>query len=200
MGKLTVVGIKAIKQPGRYTDGQGLMLVVKPSGARSWQLRIQINGKRHDVGLGSASLVSLADARESALETRKQYRAGVDPVEAKRASRRLQATVPTFREAAEALHKERKDDWKNEKHSAQWLSTLKRYAFPSIGDKSVDKVEGPHVRDLLMLIWQSRPETARRVLQRVRAVLDWSHSKGFRPSEAPMRSIRAGLPRQTTQS
>ena len=70
MGKLTALTVKSAKKPGRYIDGQGLMLVVKESGARSWQLRIQANGKRRDIGLGSASNVTLSDARQKAAETR----------------------------------------------------------------------------------------------------------------------------------
>lgn len=196
MGKLTVVAVKAARDPGRYVDGQGLMLVVKESGARSWQLRIQSNGKRRDIGLGSASAITLAEARERASETRKQVRAGVDPVEAKKDSRRILDALPTFREAAEALHTERAADWRNVKHRAQWLSTLQTYAFPTIGDRPVDKITVADIRDLLVPIWQSKPETARRTLQRIGTVLDWSHAKGHRATEAPMRSIRAGLPRQ----
>ena len=88
---------------------------------------------------------------------------------------------------------------RNDKHRAQWLSTLTTYTFPAIGDRPVDKVAGSEVRDLLMPIWRSKSETARRVLQRIGTVLDWAHSKGYRDSEAPMRSIRAGLGRQNKQ-
>lgn len=200
MGKLTALAVKAAKEPGRYIDGQGLMLVVKPSGARSWQLRVQVDGRRRDIGLGSASTLSLSEAREKALETRKLIRSGVDPVEAKRSTKRPAAAARTFKETAEALHLERAGDWKNEKHRAQWITTLRTYAFPAIGDVPVAKVAGPAIRDLLVPIWQSKPETARRVLQRIGTVLDWAHSTGERESEAPMRSIRAGLPRQTKQA
>ncbi|KQS02423.1 hypothetical protein ASG11_15540 [Sphingomonas sp. Leaf357] len=199
MGKLTALKVKTCG-PGRYVDGQGLMLVVKESGSRSWQLRVQANGKRRDIGLGSADHVTLTGARERAVETRKQIRAGEDPVEAKRVSRRILAALPSFEGAAVAVHDERKSDWKNPKHEAQWLSSMKSYAFPAIGSMPIDKVTAGHVRDLLMPIWQSKPETARRVLQRVGIVLDWGHAKGHRPSEAPMRSIRIGLPKQTTQA
>lgn len=196
MGKLTALAVKAATKPGRYQDGDGLMLLVKPSGARSWLLRIQVDGKRRDFGLGSASDVSLAEAREKAMATRKLYKSGVDPVAAKRASRLANATIPTFTEAAKALHGEHKGGWRNAKHQAQWLSTLKTYAYPSIGSVRVDQVDGPMIRDLLLPIWLDKPETARRVRQRVCAVLDWAHAKGFRPTEAPARSIGKGLPRQ----
>ncbi|PHS23533.1 MAG: integrase, partial [Robiginitomaculum sp.] len=100
MGKLTALGVKAARKPGRYQDGDGLILLVKPSGSRSWLLRIQVDGKRRDFGLGSASEVSLAEARDKADETRKMCRSGIDPVAAKRAAKAANQEVPTFAEAA----------------------------------------------------------------------------------------------------
>lgn len=201
MGNLTATRVKAIKDAGRYSDGQGLMLVVKPSGARSWQLRIQSDGKRRDIGLGSATRTSLSEAREKAVEAKKQIRAGIiDPVESKRALRVSRSKIPTFKEASLTLHGERKTGWRNEKHRAQWLSTLETYVFPSLGSKSVDTITAPDIRDVLLPIWQGKPETARRVLQRVGKVLDWALSNGHRPTEAPLRSVRAGLARQTKAS
>lgn len=199
VGKLTAIKVKSIKEPGRYGDGDGLMFVHKPSGAQSWIVRVQAAGRRRDVGLGPYPAISLAEAREKAAETRKQFRGGIDPVEAKRVSRRIQAALPTFREEATAFHEERKGQWDNPKHRDQWLSSLKAYAYPSIGDMRVDRITGADVRQLLVPIWQAKAETARRVLQRVTAVLDFAHSRGHRPDEAPLRSIRAGLGKQTTR-
>lgn len=118
---------------------------------------------------------------------------GIDPV-AERKQERL--VVPTFRIAATSVHDGHKAGWKNGKHQNQWLSTLTTYAFPKIGDLPADKIEGPQIRDLLAPIWLSKPETARRVRQRIGTVLDWAYAKGFRASEAPMRSLSKGLPRQ----
>lgn len=196
MGKLTVLGVKAAKLPGRYQDGDGLMLLVKPTGARSWLLRIQVDGKRRDFGLGSSTHVSLADARDKADEMRKLCKSGVDPIEAKRAAKVAKVVIPTFRKAAETAHAEHKGGWRNEKHKAQWLSSLNAYAFPLIGDAAVDRIDGPMIRDVLLPIWLEKPETARRVRQRIGTVLDWAHAKGYRAAEAPMRSIGKGLPRQ----
>lgn len=197
MGNLTVVRVKALKEPGRYSDGANLLLVVRESGAKSWLWRGQANGKRRDIGLGTYPDVSLADARDKAAVTRKQLRAGDDPVEAKRAAKKAAATIPTFRVAAGMVHAEREGDWRNDKHKAQWINTLTTYAFPAIGDRRIDKVTSGDVRDLLVPIWQSKPETAKRVLQRIGKVLDWGYAKGYCGSEAPLRSIRAGLNRQT---
>jgi integrase len=196
MGRLNALQVKTVKKPGRYHDGDGLMLVVKESGARSWLLRIQFNGRRRDFGLGSANHVSLAEARESALETRKLVRAGVDPVVAKKASRAAAAAIPTFHEAATNAHAAQKGGWKNAKHRSQWLASLEAYAHPHIGNIPVDQVDGPMIIRLLTPIWLTKPETARRVRQRVVAVLDWAHACGFRATEAPSRSIGKGLARQ----
>ncbi len=195
-GKLTALKVKALKEPGRHSDGNGLVLYIKETGAKTWVLRIQVDGKRRDFGLGSLAEVSLAEARDKADDLRKKYRSGVDPVAAKRAAKQVVTTVPTFREAAVQAHNEHKGGWKNAKHKAQWLSSLEAYAYPAIGDLTVDEIEGPTIRDLLAGIWLAKPETARRVRQRVGAVLDWAYAKGFRKTEAPMRSVTRGLPRQ----
>lgn len=196
MGKLTALKVKALKEVGRHPDGEGLYLWVKPSGARSWVLRIQVDGKRRDFGLGSEKSTTLAEARDRAAELRKQYRSGVDPVVEKRKKKEGKAAVPTFAEAAERAHAEFKGAWRNGKHQAQWLSTLTTYAFPTLGSMPVDKVDAGAILGALQPIWLKTPETARRVKQRIGAVLDWAYSHGFRPSEAPMRAISKGLKQQ----
>jgi integrase len=196
LGKLTAVGVKAAKEPGRYTDGDGLMLLVSKTGSKSWVVRVQVDGKRRDFGLGSADLVSLADARSKAQETRRLCLEGRDPLEEKKAAQLARRGKPTFGEAAHEAHREQVASWKNAKHRAQWINTLETYAFPFIGEHKVDKITGPMVRELLLPIWLEKPETARRVRQRVAAVLDWAHANGFRDTEAPVRSISKGLPKQ----
>lgn len=193
MGKLTATAVKAVREPGRYPDGDGLMLFVDGNGARKWVLRIQLNGKRRDFGLGSTKDVTLAEAREGAAALRKQVLAGIDPVAEKKRERE---PIPTFAAAARRVHEEHKRGWKNGKHQAQWIATLETYAFPKLGDLTVDTIEGPAVRDVLAEIWLEKPETARRVRQRIGTVLDWAYAKGFRATEAPMRSLSKGLPRQ----
>ena len=199
MGDLTALFIRSSLKPGRYQDGRGLMLLVKPTGAKSWVLRAQVGGKRRDFGLGSLSDVGFAAAREKAEDIRRQYRNGVDPVAAKREKATPSAVMPTFAMAAQRVYDENKATWRNAKHSAQWLSSLRAYAFPQIGDIEVDQLDGPTIRKVLLPIWLSKPETARRVRQRIGVVLDWCHSNGLRPAEAPMRSIGKGLPRQPKQ-
>jgi integrase len=195
MGKLTALEVKAATRPGRYQDGDGLMLIVKSATSRSWQVRVQVDGKRRDFGLGSASLVGLAAARDKAEAIRKLYKEGVDPVAKKRADKLAQLEIPTFRKAAETTHEEQKSSWRNLKHRADWLSSLERFAFDAIGDIRVDLIDAPMIRDLLLPIWTTKPETARRVRQRVKGVLDWAAAKGFRPA-LDISGINKGLPRQ----
>jgi len=184
--------VKAATRPGRLSDGDGLYLIIKPGGAKSWVCRVQRHGNRRDFGLGSAKKVSLAVARERAREVRAWIELGLDPV----FERRKILGFPTFREAAAKVLAASKKSWRNAKHEGQWVSTMEAYAFPYIGDVKVNDITGPMIRDLLAPIWLTKPETARRVRQRVGAVLDWAYASGFRESEAPMRAITKGLPRQ----
>lgn len=193
MGKLTAIGIKNLKEPGRYSDGEGLILKLSAPGKGSWVLRVQSDGKRKDIGLGTLSDCNLGEAREAAREIRRKLRSGVD-VLAERKRDRL--VIPSFRDAAKSVHEEHKAAWKNGKHQIQWIKTLETYVFPAFGDKAVTDVEGPDIRDVLAPIWLTKPETARRVRQRIISVLDWACAKGFREAEAPTRSITRGLPRQ----
>lgn len=195
-GKLTAKGVQSIKEAGSYQDGAGLALVVKPSGSRSWVLRVQTDGSRKAVGIGSATVISLADARAKAADVRRDMKAGLDVAGAKRAARAAAAMLPTFADASRLFHAEHKASWSNPKHAAQVLSTLETYAFPAIGSTPVRDVDGPAIRDLLAAIWLAKPETARRVRQRVVTVLDWAHAKGWRSADVPVRSIAKGLPRQ----
>ena len=195
MGKLNPVQVKSLTAPGRYMDGDGLMLEVKPSGSKSWVVRLQAGGKRRDYGLGSFKDISLSDARDLARDYRKKLRLGLDPI----AARRTVSTTPTFAEAAGTVHEEHKRGWRNGKHGAQWLSTLKTYAFPAIGQLQVDAVTTGQVRDLLADIWLTKPETARRVRQRVGTVMDYAHGKGWREPFV-MSAVNKALPKQPRKS
>ena len=193
MGNLTAVQIRNLKQPGRYSDGDGLILDIGKSGKGSWIVRVQFDGKRRDIGIGSLATLSLGAAREAASSIRRDCKTGIDVVAERK---REHDEVPTFREAARRVHAEHKAAWKNGKHQAQWISTLEAYVFSAFGDRPVSDIEGPAIRDVLAMIWLSKPETARRVRQRIGTVLDWSYAKGYRATEAPMRSVTRGLPRQ----
>lgn len=193
MGKLTAVQLRNLSEPGRYSDGEGLILKFFGAGRGSWIVRVQADGKRRDIGLGTLANVSLAEAREAARLVRRETKTGVDVVLERKKER---SEVPNFKSAAEIVHAENKVAWKNGKHQTQWINTLEAYVFPAFGEMLVSDIEGSHIRDALATIWLTKPETARRVRQRIAAVLDWAYAKGYRSSEAPMRSLARGLPRQ----
>lgn len=191
MGNLTATAVKATKTAGRYGDGDGLYLVVGKSGSRSWMVRVQKNGRRRDVGLGSAKKVSLAVARDRAAIVRSQVEMGIDPI----AERRKAAGIPTFREAAALVYAEQRKAWKNKKHNNQWISSLEAYAFPAIGDRAVNQIDGPAVRDILAAIWLTKNETATRVRQRINTIMDWAVAKGYRDAPLPIAIINKSLPK-----
>lgn len=187
---LTAQEVRTATDPGKYFDGHGLYLLVKPNGARSWVQRIVIRGKRREMGLGSASLVSLNEAREQAIANRKLARAGGDPIQAKRMSE----AVLTFEEAARKVHELHRPTWRNPKHAAQFLSTLETYAFPHIGRIKAADVNTADVLRVLMPIWTEKPETARRVRQRIGTVMKWAVAQGWR-QDNPAEAIDRALPK-----
>lgn len=160
---------------GRYRDGGGLYLLIDDKGRR-WLMRVQVNGKRRELGLGSANDVTLAKAREKADALRLRCQAGLDPViERQRESAKIgDAKVPTFRELALVVYEHKQQNWSNGKHQAQWISTLKTYAFAEMGDKPVNEIDTGDVLKVLKPIWSAKPETARRVKQRLESVFDWA--------------------------
>ncbi len=190
---LSAVQVRQIKAAGRYADGNGLYLIVDPSGARRWVLRTVVKGRRRDIGLGGVSLVSLSEAREKAGSYRKVAREGGDPVAEKL---KTEVPIPTFSAAAEQVFEEHKGSWRNDKHAAQWITTLRTYAFPVIGSRPVDQIEAPDILRVLGPIWLTKPETARRVRQRMATVLDWAKVAGFRAGENPVLGVTKGLPKQ----
>jgi integrase len=190
---LTSVRVNKLSVPGRYGDGNGLYLIVDQSGAKRWVLRTVVHGKRRDIGLGGLRLVTLAEARTKALELRKLARDGGDPIEARRQAK---TSVPTFADAARSTLEQRRAGWKDVKHPAQWMNTLSKYAFPVMGKKRVDQIETSDVLRALSPIWLSKPETARRVRQRIATVLDWAKVAGYRSGDNPVEGVGRGLPRQ----
>lgn len=174
--KLTSVSAKKLSKPGRHADGNGLYLLVEPSGAKRWILRTMVKGRRTDLGLGSLDLVSLAEAREKATSLRKAAKEGKDPVAERRAQRRR---IPTFQEAAEQVHLERSPTYRNAKHAAQWISSLKMYAFPKIGRTPIDAITTSDLSSVLLPIWISKHETASRLKQRIGIICKWAKAHGY---------------------
>ena len=190
-GKLTKKLVENLG-PGRHGDGAGLYLVVDPSGARRWIVRVVVKGQKNknggplrtDFGLGGADIVTLNQARERALEYRRMAKQGLNP----RYNAKLE--IPTFEEIAQQVHIERMPTWKNAKHGQQWINTLRDYAFPKIGRMPVDSIGQPEVLMCLSPIWTDKHETARRLSQRIKIVLDVAKSRGFRSGENPVTAIK----------
>lgn len=190
-GKLTKKLVENLG-PGRHGDGAGLYLVVDPSGARRWIVRVTVKGQKNrkgaplrtDFGLGGADVVTLNQARERALEYRRMAKSGLNP--------RFNANreIPTFEELAKQVHIDRLPTWKNAKHGQQWLNTLRDYAFPKIGRMPVDSIGQPEVLMCLSPIWTLKHETAKRLAQRMKAVLDVAKSRGFRDGENPVTAVK----------
>src|SRR5882724_8506068 len=136
LNKLTTLGVKHLK-PGLHGDGGGLYLQVSETGARSWIFRFMLAGRSREMGLGSISTFTLAEARERARAQRQLLADGVDPIEQRKAQQAQAAlakaqTVP-FEECAKQYIDAHKTGWKNAKHGDQWGSTLKTWAYPIIG-------------------------------------------------------------------
>lgn len=181
--RLSAIKVAKLKDPGFYEDGGGLRLVVTDKGTKRWALRLTIKGRRVERGLGVYPTVSLNDARSKAHELRQAAREGRDAqAEAKRGLR--QAAI-TFRRAFEDFFAIRRRQLSNGKHIAQWTSTMERYVFPSIGQRPVAEITAAEVMKILEPIWFSKPETARRVLQRLQAVFDSAVLRGTREKANP---------------
>ena len=189
MARLTAARVKAISKPGMHGDGNGLYLRVTGSGSRSWMQRIVIHGRRRDMGLGSYPAVGLAEARALALANKALVGAGRDPL-----SERRRADVLTFRDAARKVYEANLPRWRNGKHTTNWWGSLERHAFPVIGDTPVDRIRRGDVLAVLEPIWSTRPETARRVRQRIRAILRWCEAHDYCASNAAGEALDGALP------
>ena len=173
---LAAMFVAKTRQPGRYADGNGLYLIIEPSGSRRWEQRILIRGKRRTLGLGGYPLVSLAAAREKALENRRLARAGHDPL----ATRHAAIGVPTFAEATARVFDLRRPGWRSARHAAQWISSLNEYAMPRLGARSVADIDAAEIIDVLSPLWHTMPVTAKRLRQRIGIVLKWAIAQGYR--------------------
>ena len=155
MAKLTARKVDTVKEPGMHGDGDGLYLRVGPTGSKSWILRTVVFGHRRELGIGSAGLVSLAEARDLARKFRKVAREGGDPD-----TLRKRESL-TFDEAAKRVHTQLLPTWKNKKHAADWLSSVEMYASPAFGLRPINTVGTSDVLKVLSPIWTAKNETAR---------------------------------------
>jgi len=183
MAKLTARQCSSLP-PGKHNDGNGLWLVVTQAGSRKWVLRLTIDGKRRELGLGNLKITSLKDARHKADEARSQAAQGIDPVAARR---QVAAKVPTFTQAAASYIRSHRRSWHNRKHARQWPRSLKTHACPIIGSKPVDAIGTEDMLAVLTPIWQTKTETASRVQGRIEAILDYAAVLQWRDASNPAR-------------
>lgn len=182
MNRLPPRAATTTTEPGRYADGGGLYLVVGAGQSRKWVFRFKWHGRLIDMGLGAASVVTLAKARERAAAARSLLADGVNPLEAKHADK----ATPTFGEMADRLVADLGPQWRNEKHKAQWKTTLEKDAA-KLRPVPVDKVDTTDVMAVLKPIWSVKPETASRLRGRIERVLDAAKAKDYRKGENPAR-------------
>ena len=199
--QLSALQVKNAK-PGAYTDGGGLTLRVKPNGRKSWVLRLTVDGRRRNLGLGRYPGVSLKAAREQAEELRRATRHGQDPagyLKARRTGPVAETEIPTFAEAAERVVNLRAPTWSSARHATQWRESLRLYALPSLGDRRVDDIETADVLAILEPIWTSKAETAGRVRQRMATIFDYCLAAGWLDQNPCNGAVKAALPRRTRQ-
>lgn len=180
-GRLTARKVATAK-PGKHSDGGNLYLIVSDTGSRKWVMRFTWRGGAKEMGLGSANDVPLVDAREKATDARRTLAKGLNPIE----KRKRDDGVPTFGATADAVCETLAAGFRNEKHKAQWLMTLKTYGAP-LRPKPVDTISTEDVLAVLKPIWADKPETASRLRGRIEKVLDAAKAKGHRSGENPAR-------------
>ena len=168
-------------------DGGNLWLLIRRE-TKVWAFRYMLNGKSRKPGLGSYPTVSLATARETADQYRKWLAQGIDPInERDRQQAEASRVIPTFTSAAAKFILTNRHQWKNRKHTKQWISTIRTYAKPKIGKKLVSDITTEDVQAILSPIWNSKTETAKRVQGRVETVLDWATAMKYRTGSNPAR-------------
>ena len=192
LNRLTAASVKHAKR-GRYYDEHGLILRVLPAGSRQWIWRGTVHGKRVDLGLGGYPYTTLAEARKAAFEYRKLARAGGDP-------RALKRATPNFVDALEKVLAIHRASWRaGSKNEAQWRASLTTYAIPRLREKRVDQITTADVMAILLPIWSTKRETARRVRQRIGTVMKWAVAQGYREDNPAGDAIGAALPRNGVQ-
>jgi integrase len=191
MGKLLPADVVRIIRPGKYPDGDGLYLQVSGADSKSWLYRYTLKGTQRWAGLGSVRNVTLSKARAARDKLRVRVREGIDPIATKR-NETLQERIDaarnvTFKQSAEELIEDKASGWRNDKHRAQWKSTLLTYAYPIIGKLPVSEIDTPMVLKCLRPIWTTKTETANRVRGRIESVLDAARVKKQRQGDNPAR-------------
>jgi integrase len=188
---ISAASVAKLKRPGHYAVGDACYLQIAAGGTRSWVLRYTLNGRARYMGLGSANLVSLAEARAKARDARRLLLDKIDPIEARRAQHRERqletARGKTFRDCAEGYIASHEAGWRDPRSHKQWVRSLTSYVYPRLGDLSIAAIDTALVLAVLEPIWKTKPETASRVRGRIESVLDWAKARGYRDGENPAR-------------
>ena len=164
---------------GKYADGQGLWLV-KPERARGkWVLRLVVDGKRREMGLGRWPDVSIAEARDLAAEARKKLRAGSEPIEARAKAKTKKPARLTVKQAVDGCFEAKKAELKGEGEAARWMSPLSVHILPIIGKIAIEDVDQHVLKKVLEPIWQSKADTARKALNRLSLSLKHAAALGL---------------------
>lgn len=194
MGKLNPKQVENLSEPGSYEDGDGLRLVVKAAGGKSWVLRYQFAGKRRDMGLGSYPEISLKAARFALAEQRRLMASGTDPMAARDAERERQQEAQRQRLARRVTFEKLTADYitaHGAQWSAQWLqgwrSKMERYAFPVLGKMAATDIQTEHILKVLQPIWAEKTRTADEVRSHIERVLDAARARKLRDGENPAR-------------
>ena len=197
-GRLTVVQVRSAK-PGKHPDGANLWLRVGPNGSKAWFFRYTSAGRTREMGLGPWPLVPLSEARDKATAQRRLLLEGIDPIAARDAKKPVRDPV-TFGTAAQQYIAGHERGWKSRDHARQWRNSLDRYALPLIGDRPIDSIDTHDVLSVVEPLWLDKTETATRVLDRMRLVLDWAAARKLRSGDNPARwkgHLEAVLPKRS---
>ena len=186
--RLTNQFVDTVKEPGRYVDSGhvGLMLAVRSKTSKSWVQQIHVGGKRKCFGLGSVKHLSLKEARALALRNQQAARSG---------SLSLTPNLPTFREAAEKVITLNENDWKSHKTKQNWENVFKKYVYPAIGDKAINKPITADIMDILQPLWSGKKDTARKIRQRTSQVFRWAIAHEYRNDDPAGPALLAAMPR-----
>lgn len=187
---LTAAFVQKVATPGKYCDLHGLILRVYPTGAKCWEQRYTLHGRRRTPGLGGFPTVSLQAARTQALENLALVRGGSDPIALKRRAR-----VPTVTETFVVVLKARTPQWKNPKEPSIWRQRFDTYIKPRLGNYRVSDVRPPDALALLEPLYHTKTETGRRVRQILRTILDRAVTDGHLASNPAGQVISSALPR-----
>jgi integrase len=191
LNRLSALKVARAKQPGMYADGGGLYLRVAEGGSKQWVFRYAAGTRDRDMGLGPVHTLTLPEAREKAREARLFRLEGIDPIEAKRARiaalRAADARAMTFKQCAEGFIKDNEASWTSARHRQEWVGSLVRLVYPTLGSLPVAAIDTPLVLKVLKPIWEKTPETASRVRGRIENVLGWATVHHYRAGDNPAR-------------